>query len=167
MRQPSPWPHCLATIKIPIQFFFLLRPFLEQSERYFLCSPESLIMQVIKSFYTLLATHSGVLAWRIPGTGEPGGLPSMGSQSRTRLKRLSSSSSSECVEPTVLRSKFWVGIHFLCVCVCVCVCVFNWRIVVLQCCVGFCPTTMWISHQYTCAPSFLNLLPPPHPNPCL
>ena len=25
------------------------------------------------------ATHSGVLAWRIPGTGEPGGLPSMGS----------------------------------------------------------------------------------------
>ena len=24
------------------------------------------------------ATHSGVLAWRIPGTGEPGGLPSMG-----------------------------------------------------------------------------------------
>ena len=22
-------------------------------------------------------THSGVLAWRIPGTGEPGGLPSM------------------------------------------------------------------------------------------
>ena len=24
------------------------------------------------------ATHSNVLAWRIPGTGEPGGLPSMG-----------------------------------------------------------------------------------------
>ena len=40
-----------------------------------------------------MATHSSVLAWRIPGTGEPGGLPSMGSQSRTRLKRLSSSSS--------------------------------------------------------------------------
>ena len=45
-----------------------------------------------------MATHSSVLAWRIPGTGEPGGLPSMGSpgawwaavygvaQSRTRLK---------------------------------------------------------------------------------
>ena len=27
-----------------------------------------------------MATHSSVLAWRIPGTGEPGGLPSMGSQ---------------------------------------------------------------------------------------
>ena len=26
-----------------------------------------------------VATHSRVLAWRIPGTGEPGGLPSMGS----------------------------------------------------------------------------------------
>ena len=38
-----------------------------------------------------MATHSSVLAWRIPGTVEPGGLPSMGSHSRTRLKRLSSS----------------------------------------------------------------------------
>jgi len=26
-----------------------------------------------------MATHSSVLAWRIPGTGQPGGLPSMGS----------------------------------------------------------------------------------------
>ena len=25
-----------------------------------------------------MATHSGVLAWRIPGTAEPSGLPSMG-----------------------------------------------------------------------------------------
>ena len=33
-------------------------------------------------FHTLekeMATHSSVLAWRIPGMGEPGGLPSMGS----------------------------------------------------------------------------------------
>ena len=33
-------------------------------------------------FHTLekeMATHSSVLAWRIAGTGEPGGLPSMGS----------------------------------------------------------------------------------------
>ena len=32
-------------------------------------------------FHTLekeMATHSSVLAWRIPGTGESGGLPSMG-----------------------------------------------------------------------------------------
>ena len=38
----------------------------------------------ISFFYMLIlekamATHSSVLAWRIPGTGEPGGLPSMGS----------------------------------------------------------------------------------------
>ena len=26
-----------------------------------------------------MATHSSILAWIIPGTGEPGGLPSMGS----------------------------------------------------------------------------------------
>ena len=40
-----------------------------------------------------MATHSSVLAWRIPGMGEPDGLPSMGLQSRTRLKQLSSSHS--------------------------------------------------------------------------
>ena len=34
-----------------------------------------------------MATHSSVLAWGIPGTGELGGLPSYGvAQSRTRLK---------------------------------------------------------------------------------
>ena len=32
-----------------------------------------------------MATHSSVLAWRIPGTGEPGGLPSVGLHSRTQL----------------------------------------------------------------------------------
>ena len=30
-----------------------------------------------------MATHSSILAWRIPWTGESGGLQSMGSQSRT------------------------------------------------------------------------------------
>ena len=30
-----------------------------------------------------MATHSGVLAWRIPGTGEPGGLLSVGLVSDT------------------------------------------------------------------------------------
>ena len=43
-----------------------------------------------------MATYSSVLAWRIPGMGEPGGLPSMGSHrvGRVRLKQLNSSSSS-------------------------------------------------------------------------
>ena len=40
-----------------------------------------------------MATHSSVLAWRVPGMGKPGGLPSVGSH-RVGLKRLSSSSSS-------------------------------------------------------------------------
>ena len=39
-----------------------------------------------------MATHSSVLAWRISRMGEPGGVLSVGSQSRTRLKQLSSSS---------------------------------------------------------------------------
>ena len=33
----------------------------------------------IVSFEKEMATHSSVLAWRIPGMGEPGGLPPMGS----------------------------------------------------------------------------------------
>ena len=32
-----------------------------------------------------MATHSRILAWRIPGTEEPGGLPLMGLQSQTQL----------------------------------------------------------------------------------
>ena len=30
-----------------------------------------------------MAVHSSVLAWRIPGMGKPGGLPSMGSRRDT------------------------------------------------------------------------------------
>ena len=36
-----------------------------------------------------MTAHSSILAWRIPGTEEPGRLQSIGSQSRTRLKQLS------------------------------------------------------------------------------
>ena len=39
-----------------------------------------------------MATHSSVFAWRIPGTVEPGGLPSTGWHRVETLKRLSSSS---------------------------------------------------------------------------
>ena len=35
-----------------------------------------------------MATHSSILAWRIPGTEEPGRLQSMRSQGRTRLQQL-------------------------------------------------------------------------------
>ena len=81
-----------------------------------------------------MATHSSVLAWRVPGTGEPGGLPSYGvAQSRTRLKRLSSSSSSSSICLTLCDPIRWqptrlphpwdspgknigVGCHFLLQC---------------------------------------------------
>ena len=68
-------------------------------------------------FYALekvMATHSSVLAWRISGTGEPGGLLSMGLQSQTRLKQLSSSSSI-----LLFLKKVY------------------WSIVALQCCISF------------------------------
>ena len=41
----------------------------------------SLLFNALPRFVTEkeMATHSSVLAWRIPGTGEPGGLPSLGS----------------------------------------------------------------------------------------
>ena len=50
------------------------------------CSPwgrwESDVTERLHFHFSLekeMATHSSVLAWSIPGTGEPGELPSMGS----------------------------------------------------------------------------------------
>ena len=55
-----------------------------------------------------MATRSSVPAWRIPGTGEPGGLPSVGSHSWTQLKRLSSSSI-----PPRLNTESWDHVYFV------------------------------------------------------
>ena len=43
----------------------------------------SVEMEDLGSAMCNVATHSSVLAWRIPRTEKPGGLQSMGSQSRT------------------------------------------------------------------------------------
>ena len=43
--------------------------------------------------------------------------------------------------------------------------VFDWRIIALQYCVGFCHTSAWISNRYTCVPS-LHLQPHPSPLGC-
>ena len=44
---------------------------------------------------------------------------------------------------------------------------FNWRLITLQCCGGFCHTLTWISHGCTCVPQSPDPEPhlPPHPSP--
>ena len=71
----------------------ILRPKKRESVTTSTFSP-SICHAVMGAAEKAMTPHSSVLAWRIPGMAEPGGLPSMGLQSQTRLKRLSSSSSS-------------------------------------------------------------------------
>ena len=54
-----------------------------------------------------MATHSSIIAWRIPWTEEPGGLPSMGSHSQAQLKRLSSSSSKLLINELLYQIILW------------------------------------------------------------
>ena len=52
------------------------------------CNVEGLALIPGSGSYPLekgMAAHSSILSWRIPWTEDPGGLSSMGSQSRTRL----------------------------------------------------------------------------------
>ena len=44
---------------------------------------------------------------------------------------------------------------------------FKWRVIALQCCVGFCHTSIWVSCRYACYPSLLNLPANSHPIPPL
>ena len=62
-----------------------------------------------------MATHSSVLAWRIPGTGEPGGRPSMGSlQSCPTLCDPIDGSPPGSPVPEILQARTleWVAIAF-------------------------------------------------------
>ena len=89
-----------------------------------------------------MATHSSVLAWRIPGTGEPGGLPSMGSNrvghdwSDLAAAAMPSRRSIHVIENGRVSIFYdWIMFHCsctctracarACVCVCVCVCKYN------------------------------------------
>ena len=55
-----------------------------------------------------MAPHSSVLVWRIPGTGDPGGLPSMGSHRVGHdWKRLSNSSSISPLLLYLLKWRLW------------------------------------------------------------
>ena len=69
-----------------------------------------------------MATHSSVLGWRISGTGEPCGLPSMGSH---RVGH-DWSNLAPAAEPK--------NCVFVCVCVCVCVCIDKSTYLYLNCC---------------------------------
>ena len=52
-----------------------------------------------------MATHSSILAWRIPGTGEPGGLPSMG------LYRVGHDWSDLAAAARALYTEFWLSVE--------------------------------------------------------
>ena len=62
-----------------------------------------------------MATHSSVLAWRIPGTGEPGGLPSMGSHrvghdwsdlaAEDRRKKKTTTTCDQCISMWKIRGR--------------------------------------------------------------
>ena len=69
-----------GVLRYPTHPFFLLLPCLAPNTQ----SPTYSETLEHLSIYLMekekaMATHSSVIAWRIPGTGEPSGLPSMGS----------------------------------------------------------------------------------------
>ena len=102
-----------------------------------------------------MATHSSVLAWRIPGTGEPGGLPSMGShrvrhdwsdlaaamRSEWRVVGMRMICAEHCFENFTMHSYATQRkevptsrkANRVCVCVCVCVCVYGGGLVAKSC----------------------------------
>ena len=59
-----------------------------------------------------MATHSSIFAWRIPWTEEPGGLQSVMSQSRTRLKWLSTAPHVKMLVPPGIKSWRDAGVAF-------------------------------------------------------
>ena len=79
-----------------------------------------------------MATHSSVLAWRIPETGEPGGLPSMGSHGVGH-------DWSDLAATAVF--------HYICVFVCVYVCVCTYTCAWVLSCVQLFVTPWTVAYQ--------------------
>ena len=108
-----------------------------------------------------MATHSSVLAWRIPGMAEPGGLPSMGSHRvRQRLKWLSSSSSSN------FYNSFLVNLFPLDITDFIYFYIVFFKLedyYFTRVWWFFCHTSIWISIRYAYGPFLLNLPPTSHP----
>ena len=84
-----------------------------------------------------MATHSSVLAWGIPGTGEPGELPSMGSRESDTTERL---------HFTFIHTHTHTNIY-VCACVNVCVCITE-----SLCCTSE-SNTLQIHYVLRCPPS--------------
>ena len=88
------WVCCLAARSPQLEFSSLESKNLASVSFVSLCEYILLVCccSVTSSYPTLckkgMATHSSILAWRIPWTEEPGGLPSMGLQKRGMLRRL-------------------------------------------------------------------------------
>ena len=59
-----------------------------------------------------MATHSSVLAWRIPGTGKPGGLPSLGSH-RVGHDWSDLAAAAVAVQVVILNNGIMVNYYFL------------------------------------------------------
>ena len=77
-----------------------------------------------------MATHSSVLAWRIPGTGEPGGLPSMGSyRVRHNWSDLAAAAADTCIivwKFTTVYLNFVILLYIICYILCYILYVINY-----------------------------------------
>ena len=58
-----------------------------------------------------MATHSSVLAWRIPGTGEPGGLPSMVLSNSISGEGNGTPLQYSCLENPMDGGAWWAAVH--------------------------------------------------------
>ena len=88
LLQFSENPRLFYTIKNAIILFYLGNPcptwnvlfqYFYDFNIYIIILQEFILVTRNQNSEKEMTTHSSVLAWRIPGTGEPGGLPFMGS----------------------------------------------------------------------------------------
>ena len=114
-----------------------------------------------------MATHSGVLAWRIPGTGEPGGLPSMGSHRVGHDRSDLAQHSIYIYMLQVIQILKYVNLPirmFVILELSLGILFFFFLILFLNFTVLylFCQISKWIRHRYTCVPhpEPSSLLPP-------
>ena len=83
-----------------------------------------------------MAIHSSILAWRIPGMAEPGGLPSMGSH-RVGHNWSDLAAAAAAAAADLIFFFLVDEIFLLFVCFKYTFIYFNWRLITLQYCIGF------------------------------